>query len=323
MKTHILPLAAALLVLSAASCHRQVQTYENPVIRQDVPDPTVIRVGREYYAAGTSGNAAEVYPIFVSRDLVHWDSVGHIFSQWPEWTMGSFWAPELFHHGDTYYCYYTARDRSDSTSCIGVATASQPAGPYTDHGPLLKWTNEAIDSYVFDDDGQLYITWKAYGLHPERPIELLGSRLSDDGLSLEGEAFTLLADYRDLGMEGQCIFRHGKYYYLLYAARDCCTERSDYEVRVARAERFEGPYEEYEGNPILRGDGQYIQSCGHGTLVETPGGRYYYLCHAYLIGRYREGRQPILQELVVGDDGWPHFTTGDVTKAEQPMPDVR
>ncbi len=317
-------LAALVCIMSAASCTKTApQTFENPVIRQDVPDPTIIRVGEDYYAAGTSGNASQVYPMFHSRDLVHWDSVGHVFAQWPDWTMGSFWAPELFQNGDTFLCYYTARDRSDSTSCIGVATAPSPIGPFTDRGPLVKWTNEAIDSYVFNDEGQLYITWKAYGLNPERPIELLASRLSADGLQLEGEPFSLLTDYEDLGMEGQCIFRHGKYYYLLYAARDCCTERSDYEVRVARATQFQGPYEKYEGNPILRGDGAYIQSCGHGTLVQTPGGKYYYLCHSYLIGRYKEGRQPILQELTIGEDGWPHFATGDVTVAEQPWPDVK
>lgn len=309
-----------LTMLASVACTSHPQSFENPVIRKDVPDPTVFRVGENYYLVGTSGNAPQVYPIFHSKDLVNWDSAGHIFDKWPEWTSGSFWAPEIFVHNNTYYCYYTARDKSDGISCIGVATAQSPTEPYQDLGPLVKWTNEAIDAFVYNDNGQLYITWKAYGLDPSRPIALLGSKLSDDGLSLVGEHFTLLTDYEDLGMEGQCIFKQGNYYYLLYAARDCCTERSDYEVRVARSTSFEGPYELYEGNPILRGDGTYIQSCGHGTLVEAPNGRLYYLCHSYLIGRYKEGRMPIMQELQVGEDNWPHFTTGDVTVATQPWP---
>ena len=314
----------AMAAIALASC-RQTTFFENPVMMADVPDPTVIRVGTTYYAAGTSGNSKWVYPIFSSVDLVNWKAEGHVFNDWPEWTAGSFWAPELIQIGDRFYCYYTARDKNNhNISCIGVAVADSPTGPYEDHGPLVTWGNEAIDSYVFQDtDGQLYITWKAYGLTPSRPIELLASRLSADGLRLEGEPFSLLADMEDIGMEGQCIFRSGEYYYLLYAARDCCSPRSDYEVRVARATSFRGPYEKYEGNPILRGDGDYIQSCGHGTLVTSPRGRMYYMCHSYLIGRYHEGRMPIVQELVIGKDQWPHFKTGSTTVKSQPMPDVR
>lgn len=319
-KPSLLLLCLACLIM--AGC-RQTRFFENPVIKSDVPDPTVIRIGTTYYAAGTSGNSKWVYPMYRSDNLVDWEPIGHVFNDWPEWTLGSFWAPELFEHNGIVFCYYTARNKNDRKSCVGVATADRPEGPYTDHGPLVQWTNEAIDSYVYDDDGQLYITWKAYGLDPERPIELLARRLSDDGLHLEGDAFTLLTDIEDIGMEGQCIFHHGDYYYIMYAARDCCSPRSDYEVRVARSTNFAGPYEKYEGNPILKGDGETIQSCGHGTLVSTPKGRLYYLCHSYLIGKYHEGRQPILQELVIGKDGWPHFKTGNITIPCQPWPNVK
>lgn len=318
MKTFTRNLSAMLLFALLTACS-QTSYFENPVIGKDVPDPTIIRDGDTFYAAGTSGNAAPVYPIFESTDLVNWTPVGHIFNDWPDWTLGSFWAPELFQHNGKTYCYYTARKKSDRTSCVGVAVADSPTSKFTDYGPLVEWTNEAIDSYVFDDDGQLYIIWKAYGLE-SRPIELLAQRLSDDGIHLEGEAFSLLRDDEGIGMEGQCVFKKGGYYYLLYAVRDCCSPKSDYEVYVARAKSFAGPYEKYTGNPILKGDGQYIQSCGHGTLVETQHGHLYYLCHSYLAGRYNEGRQPILQELVIGKDRWPHFKTGNITKNPQPKP---
>ena len=337
-----------LAAVLATGC-QQAKFFENPVINADVPDPSVVRIGTTYYAAGTSGNKQQVYPTFKSENLVDWQPTGHIFNGWPAWTDGAFWAPELFVHNGKTLCYYTARGKADGISCIGVASADAPDQPFTDHGPLVKWTNEAIDAFVFNDnvngndngndndndngnrndngnkklESTLYITWKAYGLDPSRPIELLASRLSADGLRLEGEPFSLLCDDEDLGMEGQCIFYHAPYYYILYAARDCCSPKSDYEVRVARAKRFEGPYEKYEGNPILRGDGKDIQSCGHGTLVSTPKGRLYYLCHAYQQGRYNEGRKPILQELIIGKDGWPHFKTGEITISRQPMPNVK
>lgn len=303
----LLALVAVLFAFSSCDIFKVLEV-NNPVIDADTPDPTVIRVGDTYYAAATSGNKKQAYPRFKSKDLVHWEPMGYIFDEWPEWTSGAFWAPELFEHKGKVLCYYTAKQKSDGTSCIGVAVADGPEGKFVDHGPLVKTTNEAIDAFVFNDKGQLYITWKAYGLDPSgRPIEILAQKLSDDGLHLEGEPFTLLKDEERIGCEGQCIFKEGKYYYILYSIRDCCSPQSDYAVSVARSKTFEGPYEKYSGNPILQGNGKDIQSCGHGTMVSRLNGNMFYLCHAYFTGKYSEGRKAVLQSLYVGADKWPHF----------------
>lgn len=304
------------LLLHALASQAQ-HSFTNPVIKADFPDPSVIRIGSTYYAAGTSGNSERVYPLYESKDLVTWTSRYTVFNKWPEWTSGSFWAPELFEHNGKVLCYYTALQKSDRTSCIGVAVADNIDAPFVDHGPLVKTTNEAIDAFVIDVDGQLYITWKAYGLDPSRrPIELLAQKLSADGLKLEGEPFTLLRDDERIGMEGQCIFKEGDYFYILYSIRDCCSPQSDYAVSVARSRSFFGPYEKFSGNPILQGNGSDIQSCGHGTMVRTPGGRMYYLCHAYMTGEYSKGRQAILEELKVGKDGWMYFVGGSKAAAK-------
>ncbi len=300
----------SVLLFQVMTCTAQKE-IANPVIKTDLPDPSVIRIGKTYYAAGTSGNAERVYPIYESKDLVTWTPRYTVFDRWPEWTAGAFWAPELYEHNGKVLCYYTALQKSDRTSCIGVAVADGIASPFVDRGPLVKTTNEAIDAFVTNVDGQLYITWKAYGLDPNhRPIEILAQRLSSDGLRLEGEPFSLLRDDERNGMEGQCIFREGEYYYILYSIRDCCSPQSDYAVSVARSKSFRGPYEKFSGNPILQGNGTDIQSCGHGTMVRTPQNRIFYLCHAYLVGEYRLGRQPIIEELRIGKDGWPYFVGG-------------
>ena len=276
------------------------------VIDADAPDPSVIRVADTYYAAATSGNKPQAYQRYRSKDLLTWEPMGFVFDEWPDWTCGSFWAPELFDLCGRTMCYYTARQKSDSTSCIGVAMADGPEGKFKDYGPLVKTTNEAIDAFVFRDGTQLYITWKAYGLDPsKRPIELLCQRLTDDGLHLEGEPFMLLRDDERQGMEGQCVFRQGEWWYILYSIRDCCSPNSDYAVSVARSHSIQGPWEKYEGNPILEGKGA-MQSCGHGTMVRTPSGEMFYLCHAYYVGRYKEGRKAVLFCLEIGDDGWVH-----------------
>ncbi len=311
----------SLVLLAAIACgdRGNEPTFSNPVIRGDIPDPSVIRIDDTYYLAGTSSEWAPHYPIFKSRDLVNWETAGHVFDRKPEWTSSSFWAPELLLHNGTVFCYYTARRASDNISCIGVATSENPEEGFTDHGLIVEHGREAIDAFVYDDEGQLYITWKAYGLE-DRPIEIVGCRISADGLRLEGEPFSMLVDEERIGMEGQYIFREGGYYYMVYAARGCCGPGSDYEVRVARAESFEGPYEKYEGNPILKG-GEEFMSCGHGTGVRTPDGRHFFICHSYMHGDgFFQGRQPLLQEIRVGEDGWVHFTCGENASSTLPVP---
>ena len=308
--------------IGLACCSLSAQslvTYSNPVIPGDVADPTIIRAGDVYYAAGTSSEWAPFYPLFQSYDLVNWRQIGHLFEEQPAWTRSSFWAPELFYYRGTYYVYYTARRKSDGVSYIGVAASDTPSGPYTDHGVVVEYGTEAIDAFILEDEGQLYISWKAYGLD-DRPIELLGCKLSADGLRLEGEPFSLLKDEERRGMEGQHWLKLGDYYYLIYSVNGCCGPKSDYAVSVARSKSLQGPYEKYEGNPILHG-GDEIQSCGHGTVTTTPDGRMYYLCHAYLNGAgFFTGRQPILLELTIDKDQWLRFKSGDIAQLQQPVP---
>ena len=300
--------------------HLSAQQFTNPVITGDFADPTVIRFGEKYYASGTSSEWAPHYPVFESVDLVNWSYVGPAFQTPPEWTKSSFWAPELYVLKDKIYLYYTARRASDNISFIGVATTDDISKGFVDHGCLFEFGHEAIDAFIFEDNGKHYISWKAYGLD-DRPIELLCSELSPDGLKLTGEPFMLLKDEEKIGMEGQYIYKKGDYYYIIYSIRGCCGARSNYAVSVARSKSFKGPYEKYEGNPILEGDGSDIQSCGHGTAVEMPDGRMFYLFHAYLKGKgFFNGRQGLLKELAINDEKWPYFLTGKYPLVKEPIP---
>ena len=180
---------------------KEVTYFQNPVIRGEMADPSIIRIKNTYYATGTSSEWAPFFPVYTSKDLVNWNLRGHIFDKKPEWTSNSFWAPELYVLDGKVLCYYTARRKSDNVSYIGVASAKSPLDEFTDHGPIVEYGTEAIDAFIYDDNGELYISWKAYGLD-KRPIELLASRLSADGLHLEGEPFSLLVDDENIGMEG-------------------------------------------------------------------------------------------------------------------------
>ncbi|GAB3026518.1 family 43 glycosylhydrolase [Niabella terrae] len=278
-----------------------------PVVHGDFADPSVIRVGDNYFATGTSSEWAPHFPLFKSKDMVHWTQQGYILPQTPQWASSSFWAPELLYRNGTYYVYYTARKKSDGISCIGVATARNPEEGFTDRGIIIELGKEAIDAFLAEENGVWYITFKAYGLD-NRPIELLGYELSDDGLKTVGEPFMLLRDDEKKGLEGQCIIRRNNYYYLLYSAGGCCGVQCSYHVNVARAETIKGPYTPFPGNPVLAAFDDW-KCTGHGTLVSNKEGEDYYLFHAYnKETNVHTGREGMLARVSWSKEtGWPSF----------------
>jgi beta-xylosidase len=305
-------------------------TYTNPVIAGDFADPSVIRVGDTYFAVGTSSEWGPAYPIYTSKDLVNWTYVGPVFNELPKWTMGSYWAPELFYRNGLYYVYYTARRKTDQRSFIGVATSRDLTKGFTDHGLLLEWTTEAIDPFIIEEAGKRFITWKAYGLDKGRSIEILGAELSADGLKVVGKAFTLIkaepTNWEMGGIEGQAIFKRGRYYYMLFSGNACCGAQCNYQVGLSRAEALQGPWEKYANNPLLVSDEAW-KCPGHGTVVITRDQRYFYLHHAYNGQDFTfTGRQGVLSELIWDDKSqWPTFRYGrsTPTQAESPLPTLQ
>lgn len=312
------------ITTSVSGQNKIAATYQNPVIPGDIPDPTVIRVGNMYYAAGTTSDFSPNYPLYESTDLVNWKQIGSVFNERPSWTSDSFWAPELYYSNGTFYVYYTAKRKGDRVSCIGVATTTDLRKGFTDRGIIVDWGKEAIDAFIFQDDNQKrYICWKAYGLNKERPIEILASELSADGLSLVGEHFSLTRfdqGWKGDGDEGQCLVKRNGYYYLLYSVGGCCDNRCTYRVRVSRSKDLKSGWEQYP-EPILQGND--VWKCpGHGTLVTTPDSRYFYMYHSYnAIDFEYIGRQAMLDELVWDEaTGWPRFKNGNTPSVQAEMP---
>ncbi|KYP13634.1 glycoside hydrolase family 43 protein [Flavihumibacter sp. CACIAM 22H1] len=304
MKNSLLPFFFLLLITCLPA---KAQQTISAVIPGDFADPSVISDGKFYYAVGTSSEWAPHFPIYRSGNLEQWEQVGYVFDKAPDWTIGSFWAPEYYFMNGRYYIYYTARRKKDHVSCIGVAVSDYPDRGFIDKGVLLDFGKEAIDAFIVEDKGHRYISFKAYGLD-KRPIELLAKKLSADGLKTEGEVFSLLKDETGIGLEGQSFIQKDGYYYLFYSAGSCCGIHCDYNVRVARAKNFRGPYERYDKNPVLQENPTWKCS-GHGTFIFDKKGAYYYLYHAY----HKEsslytGRQALLAKLSWPEPtGWPRF----------------
>ena len=72
------------------------------------PDPTVLRVGNEYWATATTGSWAPVFRLMRSTDLVNWTLAGAVFRRPPGWTDGSFWAPQLARLGNRFAIFFSA-----------------------------------------------------------------------------------------------------------------------------------------------------------------------------------------------------------------------
>src|SRR5688572_23656264 len=115
-------LTSALALFVSLSASAKDVTFSNPVMPGDFADPSVIRVGDDYWATATTSEWGPVFPLLHSRDLVHWRNVGAVFQSRPEWTQGKFWAPEIAEFNGKFFVYYVA-DKKGGPLNIGVATA--------------------------------------------------------------------------------------------------------------------------------------------------------------------------------------------------------
>jgi xylan 1,4-beta-xylosidase len=300
----------ALLLAAAGMC----QTGgHNPVLPGDHPDPSVIRIGGDYWATATTSQWAPVFPILHSTDLVSWKTVGAVFPKPPEWSHTNYWAPEIAEYKGRIFVYYTAK-KKDGPLCVAVATADTPRGPYTDHGPMVCQEAGSIDAVpATDENGERYLIWKEDGNSRRQPTPLWAQKLSEDGLRLVGERRELFrndAPWERQLVEGSFVVRRDGWFYMFYSAAGCCGLKCDYVTGVARARKLLGPWEKYAGNPILAGNGDW-KCPGHGSVVEDARGRMFFLYHAYHpVDFIWLGRQGMLDEIVWGPDGWPAINRG-------------
>ncbi|GHA70827.1 family 43 glycosylhydrolase [Pontibacter akesuensis] len=290
----------------------QTVAYTNPVLPGDYADPSVVRVGDDYWATATSSEWAPLYPILHSKNLVDWETVGHVFpDKMPDWAEAHFWAPEIAYENGKYYIYYTAKKKGGSL-CVGVASATSATGPYTDHGPLVCQEVGSIDGFeIRDKSGELYLVWKEDGNSRGLPTPIWAQRMNEERTALTGEKFEMFRN--DPGtwegglVEGPAIVQRGDYFYTFYAGDKCCGRECTYGVGVARAKTLKGPWEKYDQNPIMKQSNTW-KCPGHGTVVTDQSGRDYFLYHAYSTdGFVYPGRQGLLDEIKWGENGWPYF----------------
>jgi len=297
--------------------------YTNPVLAGDYPDPSIIRVGKDYWATATSSEWGPQFPILHSRDLVNWKIIGAVFPERPDWAVANFWAPEISEYRGRYYVYYVGRKR-DGPLSVAVASANQPEGPYTDHGPLVSQEAGSIDPMaVTDEKGERYLIWKEDGNSRKLPTVIWARKLSDDGTQLVGEQRDLIRNdtpWEGAVVEGPFVLRRGDWYYLFYSGSGCCGRGCAYALGAARSRALLGPWQKNPANPILAGNEAW-KCPGHGSIVTDERDRCFLLYHGYDARTFvYTGREMLLDEVKFGEGGWPTINNGAGPSSSAPAP---
>lgn len=280
-----------------------------PVIPGFAPDPTICRVGADYYLAHSSFEYFPGAPIWHSSDLVHWEPIGHILDRRSQFVRGDgrankgLYAGTLRHHDGRFW--YVTTNASDYDDGQILVHADDPAGPWSE--PVRVPGAIGIDpDIVWDDDGQCYLTWKAMSLELVE-VGILQARL-DVATGEVSEPYPVWQGSGLGAVESPHLYQVDGVWYLMLAEGG--TERG-HAATVARGPHPAGPFEGCPANPILshRSLTHPTQNVGHADLVRTPDGGW----SAVYLGARPRGSTPGFHVLgretflagVSWVDGWP------------------
>lgn len=293
----------------------------NPVLPGTYPDPSICRVGGDYYLVTSTFEYFPGLPIFHSTDLEHWHQLGHVVDRDGQLDLSTvessegLFAPTIRHDGERFFITCTLVGGSGRQGNF-VMTAVDATGPWSD--PHWLDDAEGIDpSLFFDDDGRAWYTGTHLTESPDWPSQtsVWLRELDRSTLRLTGEKHVLWhgALLGAVWAEGPHLFKRNGWYYLL--ASEGGTEFA-HALSVARSRDVTGPYLGFEANPVLThrnlGHRHPVTDVGHADLVETPDGAWAaVLLAARPYGGYHAnlGRETFMVG-VEWEDDWPIFAPG-------------
>lgn len=278
--------------------------YHNPILRGMFPDPSIVRVGEDYYMVNSSFIFFPCIPISHSKDLIHWEIIGHAITN-PEWAYldgleggRGYWAPDISYNEGRFYI--TATYRLNDTGTVYrkqmVVSSDKPEGPYCEPSFIDE---DGIDPSIFtDDDGRRYMLLN----RGARIFEI-----SKDATKQISKAELLWYGDNKRAPEAPHLLKKDGYYYIFLAEGGT---GSGHRISVARSRELFGNYESCPYNPIMRQMDPLapIQRAGHGKPVQTQNGEWYmtYLCGRMIDGKYSMlGRETALDPITWTPDGWP------------------
>jgi len=282
--------------------------YQNPIIAGNFGDPSVVKVGKEYYMAKSTGNG---FLMMHSRDLVNWEPViKHSFKD-----MSTIWAIDLQYIDGQYRIYLPCGNWPGKTKehyqANFVTVSARPEGPWSEP---IRIDNQYIpDNYftgidpgfVQNDKGERFL----YNDHGYvMPLDKEGLKaIAQPKVVYKGWAYP-----RDWIVEGECLespklFSKDGYYYLVSAMGGTSGPSTAHMAVVARSKSATGPWENSPYNPLVHtysADETWWQQ-GHATIIEGPDGSWWTIYHARLKDYTGIGRQSLLMPIEWRADGWP------------------
>ncbi|WP_249998423.1 glycoside hydrolase family 43 protein [Actinoplanes sp. M2I2] len=295
----------------------------NPVLPGFHPDPSILRVGSDYYIATST---FEWYPgvrVHHSTDLVHWQPLGGVLTERRLLDLTGtadscgVWAPNLTYADGLFHLLYT-----DVATFAGgywdpqnyLVTAPSLAGPWS--GPVVLHGRGFDASLFHDEDGATWMLSMSADWRPGRDrfagIEI--QRYDRRAGHLTGPAHRIFEGTGAGLTEAPNVYRKDGWYYLVTAEGGTSWT---HQVTVARSRHLLGPYEVDPAGPLLTSAGHpelTLQKAGHGSLVRTPAGEWYL---AHLVarpyspsGRCVLGREAALQPVDWPEGGWPRIPGG-------------
>ncbi len=283
--------------------------YMNPVLGGDYPDPSVVRVGKDYYMTHSSFDYYPGLLVWHSTDLIHWTRVSHALTKY----VGSVWAPDLIYCNNKFYIYFPVGGTN------WVVYADTPEGPWSE--PIdLKLPGYIDPGHLTDQEGNRYLYLsKGYGV-----------QLAKDGLSTIGEPTFIYEGWqypKEWSTECFCLespkstYRDG-YYYIIVAEGGTAGPATSHMVVAARSKNPLGPFENSPFNPIVHTESRAERwwSQGHGTLVDDIEGNWMILYHGYEKYFQSLGRQSLMLPIEWTMDGWFKVSEGLNSGQKLPLP---
>jgi len=300
--------------------------YTNPILSGFYPDPSIERVGDDYYLVTSSFSYFPGLPIFRSKDLVNWTQIGHVLDRPSQLSLDTagisrgLFAPAIRYHNGLYYVVCTLVDAGGNF----VVTATNPSGPWSEP----TWLNfDGIDPSLFFDD-----TGRAYMINNGPPVgtplynghrAIWIQEFDIPGKKLVGARAMIVNGGVDLSkkpiwIEAPHIFKVRGAYYLIAAEGGTAMNHSEV---VFRSDSVRGPYVPFAGNPILTQrhlDASRpfpVTTTGHADFVQTPRGDWWAVflgTRPYGDDLYNTGRETFLMP-VHWVNGWPVILTGSAT----------
>jgi xylan 1,4-beta-xylosidase len=308
----------------------------NPILPGFNPDPSILRVGNDYYIATSTFEWFPGVQIHHSKDLANWELVTRPLTRKSQVDLRGdpdscgIWAPCLTHDGDKFWLVYTDVKRKDGSfkdTHNYIVHAPAIEGPWSD--PVHANSSGFDPSLFHDEDGRKWFVNMMWD-HRRRPQSFAGIVLQE----FDPAAGKLVGPRKnvfkgtDLALvEGPHLYKRNGWYYLLTAEGGTAYEHA---CTLARSRDIWGPYEVHPQKHIITSkDAPFaaLQRAGHGDIVETPEGKTYivHLCGRPTGQRRRcvLGRETAIQEAYWGDDDWLYVKDGPVPSLYADVPGTR